>query len=191
MVHRRLARRVGVGLEVGHVEAVDRADVDDPRRVAGRRRGRQGGHEVAGQVEHALHVEVEHAVPRGVGELGQRRAPVGPGVVDQDVERSLTLGDDRRPAAGTRRARSGWPAPRCTRRSRRARPRPASQTSALRDEMYTLAPASTKPRAIINPMPRLPPVTSAVLPSMENRSVMAARLGGDRRRPLPRHRAWF
>jgi catechol 2,3-dioxygenase-like lactoylglutathione lyase family enzyme len=33
-----------------------------------------------------------------------------------------------------------------------------------------LAPASTKPRAIISPMPRLPPVTSAVLPSMENKS---------------------
>jgi len=43
----------------------------------------------------------------------------------------------------------------------------SSQTSALRDEMYTLAPASTNPRAIISPMPRLPPVTSAVLPSME------------------------
>ena len=45
-----------------------------------------------------------------------------------------------------------------------------SQTSALRDEMYTVAPASTKPSAIIRPMPRLPPVTSAVLPAMENRS---------------------
>ena len=45
-----------------------------------------------------------------------------------------------------------------------------SQTSALRDEMYTLAPASTNPSAIIRPMPRLPPVTRAVLPAMEKRS---------------------
>jgi len=45
-------------------------------------------------VEHALHVQVEHAVPRGVRELGQRSPPVGPRVVDQDVERTLTLGDD-------------------------------------------------------------------------------------------------
>ena len=51
-----------------------------------------------------------------------------------------------------------------------------SHTSALRDEMYTLAPASTKPRAIIRPMPRDPPVTTAVLPSMEKSSLVT---GGD------------
>src|SRR5438445_6343188 len=44
-----------------------------------------------------------------------------------------------------------------------------SHTSALREEMYTFAPASTKPRAIMSPMPREPPVTRATLPSMEKR----------------------
>ena len=36
--------------------------------------------------------------------------------------------------------------------------------------MYTFTPASTKPSAIIEPMPRLPPVTSAVFPAMSKRS---------------------
>src|ERR1700722_8632818 len=45
----------------------------------------------------------------------------------------------------------------------------ASTTSAFREEMYTFTPASTKPSAIIRPMPRLPPVTSAVLPAMSKR----------------------
>src|SRR3954453_12585070 len=52
----------------------------------------------------------------------------------------------------------------------------SSQTSALRLEMYTLAPASTKPRAIISPIPRLPPVTRAVLPEMSKRLVIGATL---------------
>ena len=43
----------------------------------------------------------------------------------------------------------------------------SSHTSSLREAMYTLAPASTNPVAIILPMPREPPVTTAVLPSME------------------------
>jgi hypothetical protein len=46
----------------------------------------------------------------------------------------------------------------------------SSQASRLRDEMYTRAPASTKPRAILSPIPLEPPVTTATLPSIENRS---------------------
>src|SRR5271168_852295 len=46
----------------------------------------------------------------------------------------------------------------------------SATASALRDEMYTVAPASTKPSAIILPIPRVPPVTSAVLPATEKRS---------------------
>ena len=53
-----------------------------------------------------------------------------------------------------------------------------SQTSALREEMYTRAPASTNPRAIIRPMPREPPVTSAVLPATENRSCIGVSFSG-------------
>ena len=48
----------------------------------------------------------------------------------------------------------------------------ASQTSALRDEIATFAPASMKPLAIMRPIPRLPPVTSAVLPEISKRSLM-------------------
>jgi hypothetical protein len=46
----------------------------------------------------------------------------------------------------------------------------ASHAVALRDEMYTLAPELMNPAAIILPMPREPPVTSATRPSSENRS---------------------
>src|SRR5258708_6540012 len=47
----------------------------------------------------------------------------------------------------------------------------ASQASALRAEMYTVAPACSRPRATISPIPREPPVTTAT-----------AGLGGGRRR---------
>lgn len=39
----------------------------------------------------------------------------------------------------------------------------AWQTDAVLDEMYTFAPEDTNPVAIINPMPRLPPVTRITL----------------------------
>ena len=47
----------------------------------------------------------------------------------------------------------------------------SSQASALRAVMYTSAPADTKPSAIMRPMPRLPPVTTAVLPATEKQCV--------------------
>ena len=43
-------------------------------------------------MEHALHVDVEHAVPRLGVLLGQRGAPVGAGVVHEDVEGVPPLG---------------------------------------------------------------------------------------------------
>jgi hypothetical protein len=49
-----------------------------------------------------------------------------------------------------------------------------SHASAFRELTYTRAPPSTSPRAIINPIPRLPPVTTAVFPATENRSSMLA-----------------
>ena len=42
------------------------------------------------EVEHALHVDVQHPVPRRVVVVGERRAPRGAGVVDQDVQPVLT-----------------------------------------------------------------------------------------------------
>ncbi len=45
--------------------------------------------------------------------------------------------------------------------------------------MQTRAPATSSPRAIISPIPREPPVTRALLPASENRSVrFGRRLGG-------------
>lgn len=51
----------------------------------------------------------------------------------------------------------------------------ALQTSAFRLAMYTLHPASTKPDAIILPIPREPPVTKATFPCIENSSLAALR----------------
>src|ERR1017187_1689720 len=47
----------------------------------------------------------------------------------------------------------------------------SSHALALREEMKTVAPASTNPSAIILPIPRVPPVTKAVSPAMEKRSL--------------------
>ena len=58
--------------------------------------------------------------------------------------------------------------------TRDSSPATSSHTAAFRELTYTRAPPSTNPRAIINPIPRLPPVTTAVFPSTENRSPMPA-----------------
>src|SRR5271165_5314655 len=47
----------------------------------------------------------------------------------------------------------------------------AKTSSALREETITRAPACTSPRAIISPIPREPPVTSALLPETSKRSL--------------------
>ncbi len=93
LVDRGLGCRVGVGLQSRDVDAVDRADVDHASRVvlvAGRFELR---YEEAREVEHAFHVEVEDPVPRGVVEVRHRRPPRRTGVVDEDVQRRLTLGE--------------------------------------------------------------------------------------------------
>ena len=46
----------------------------------------------------------------------------------------------------------------------------ASQTSAFLELIYTFAPLAKKPEAIISPIPLEPPVTSATLPFIENKS---------------------
>ena len=86
LVHRRLRRGVGVRLERRHPYAVDRPDVDDPCRLVHRARLLEQRHQELGQVEDALDVEGEHALEGRLVELGQRRAPGGAGVVDEDVE---------------------------------------------------------------------------------------------------------
>src|SRR5579864_1939406 len=44
-----------------------------------------------------------------------------------------------------------------------------AKSSALREDTTTFAPPSSRARAIISPIPREPPVTNAVFPSMSNR----------------------
>src|SRR5579871_1791885 len=63
----------------------------------------------------------------------------------------------------------------------------SAQASALRELMYTRAPACSRPRAIMSPMPRLPPVTTAVFPDRSNRSMAAParNLSGGRPRRWP------
>ena len=53
-----------------------------------------------------------------------------------------------------------------------------SQASNFRDEIQTVAPACRNPSAIIRPMPRDPPVTSAVLPVRSNSVAVSMADGG-------------
>src|ERR1700737_2907107 len=50
----------------------------------------------------------------------------------------------------------------------------AASSGSLRLDRYTLAPACNRPRAIISPIPRPPPVTTATLPSSRNQSLVMA-----------------
>src|SRR5580658_1443310 len=53
----------------------------------------------------------------------------------------------------------------------------ASPASALRELMYTEAPACSSPRAIIKPIPRPPPLTTATFPVRSNRSTRSSQRG--------------
>ena len=60
-----------------------------------RRRGLQRAVQCLRQEERRLYVQVHDLVPAGFGKLLERYAPCGPGVVDQDVELVLMLGELR------------------------------------------------------------------------------------------------
>ena len=77
---------VGEGLERGDAQAVNGADVDDARGGEGGLRGFEQRGYGLGELEDAFKVECEDAVPGGVrvGVVGL--APVGAGVVDEDVK---------------------------------------------------------------------------------------------------------
>lgn len=81
-----LGGRVGEGFERGDAQAVDGADVDDAR---GRERGLRGLEQRGyglGELEDAFEVEGQDAVPGGIRVSVVGFAPVGAGVVDEDVE---------------------------------------------------------------------------------------------------------
>ena len=82
----RLTRAVAERLQTRHPHAVHGADVDDARRVAGRGgRLEEWRHELR-DGEDPGQVQRQHAGPSGLGELVVGGAPVGAGVVDQDVQ---------------------------------------------------------------------------------------------------------
>lgn len=86
VVQTGLAGTIFEGLERGDTEAIDAANVDDARRVI--RTGRflqQRGHEL-GQIENTVEVEGQDTSEGLGGILVVGGAPVGTGVVDQDVE---------------------------------------------------------------------------------------------------------
>jgi EmrB/QacA subfamily drug resistance transporter len=93
LVQPGLAGRVRVGAELRHAQRVDAAHVDHPGRVIGRPGRLQQRQERPGQEERRLKIQVHDLVPGRGGKLGQRRAPVGAGVVDQDVNPLLEPAD--------------------------------------------------------------------------------------------------
>jgi hypothetical protein len=134
LVHGRLARRVRVRLEQGHRDPVDGPDVDDPGRLVGGAGRLEERHQELGQVEDALDVQRQHLFEGGLVELGQRGAPGGAGVVDQDVQaldpRGHLVGQAAAPASVDRSA--GMPMQVPLAESSAAT---SAQASALRDEM--------------------------------------------------------
>jgi hypothetical protein len=80
----------GVGQQMRHGDlAADRRDVDDAAGAA-LPHARQGGQR---RVEHAPEVDRHHPFEIGVGQRFDRRDDDDPGIVDQDVDPSVTLGD--------------------------------------------------------------------------------------------------
>ena len=172
LVHGGLGGRVGVRLEDGHPDPVDGADVDDPGRLvrpspppraAGRRnlvrwktpftlrastRSKAASSNSASgapQVAPALLTRMSRRVDsRAAISSARRRHPAS---VDRSAGRPTQV-----PFGRELGGHLGAGRPPCATRCRPS------------------APASTKPSAIILPMPRVPPVTSAVLPAMEKRS---------------------
>ena len=69
-----------------NTDAVDRADHDDATRVLRGGVALQLGQQFLGQHERRLDVDVHHLVEALFGELAERSAPGGAGVVDQDVD---------------------------------------------------------------------------------------------------------
>ena len=92
VVHGRLGRAIRKHVKRRAFDAVNRADIDHPRRACALPRRAQERQQLLRQKEHAFDVGVHHLVPAHFGKLVQRRAPGGPGVVHQNVERGLALG---------------------------------------------------------------------------------------------------
>ena len=84
---------VGVGGHRRDVEPVDAADVDDAGRIVGGAGLLEQRQERAGEEERRLQVEVEHLVPRRLGEGLQRLAQVAPALLTRMCSLVLALAD--------------------------------------------------------------------------------------------------
>ena len=126
-----------------------------------------------GQEEHRLDVEVHDLVPAAFGKFVELRAPGRAGIVDEDVELRLQLDDfggelvaafDRRNVDRQRDAFAVIGG----RELLRGR---LAGAGLARGDVDLRRALARKPAAIILPMPRDPPVTTATRPFSENRSL--------------------
>ena len=147
----------------------DRGDVHDPAPAL----LPHPRHDQLGQVERALHLDVEHELEAARGEFGDRGEVGDGGVADQDVRRAELVGgfcDEALPVLRLGQVGAD--------RHRRAAGRAdllgglgdgagerGGAVSVVRAATATAAPSAANRRAISAPMPRLAPVTMATLPS--------------------------
>ena len=82
LVNGGFGRRVRIGLQNGHVETVNRANVDDARGSFGARRVFEQRAKKFCEVEHALHIEREDSLERSFVVVVHRRTPGGTRVID-------------------------------------------------------------------------------------------------------------
>ena len=86
VMHRGLARRIGIRFDVRHLETVYRSDVDDPRRIGVRAGLFEQWKQVAGQEKHRFEIRVHHFIPTLFWKIGDRRTPGCAGVIHQNIE---------------------------------------------------------------------------------------------------------
>ena len=89
LMYRSFGSGVRIGLECWHVNAVDRADIDDACRVGRRCASNEFSVQEACELEHAFHVDVENFVPCRIVEVVERSAPGCARVIHKNVERSV------------------------------------------------------------------------------------------------------
>ena len=133
--------------------------------------------------QHALQVHAEHEVPELRVGVDEEREAVGPGVVDEHVDRPDLRGAARSPR-GRRRRRSRPSRP----PSPSISPATSRAPSRLRSATATRAPSAASRRAVAAPMPLPPPVTSAVRPSSRMRRNLYSAAADRPRHDHRRHR---
>ena len=113
--------------------------------------------------EQALRVDGELQIPALLSHLDDGSQVEDGGIVDEDVDAAATAGRLRPPSRGCSECLSRPVAP------QRALPpsvaASADASSASMSATQTVAPSAANRSAMARPMPRAPPVTTAILPS--------------------------